>query len=331
MKRFPAFRIHVEGAETRAGIELLDLEQLSDGDVVIRVHYSSVNYKDALAGTGQARILRRSPLVGGIDLAGEVVHSSSTQFSPGEPVLVNGSGLSEVHDGGYAGYARVPVDWVVPLPAGLGLNEAMIVGTAGFTAALCIHLMQQNHQHPEAGPVLVTGASGGVGSFAVDLLGRLGYEVVAVTGTLGAREYLRKLGAHEVMDREDIETGGDMLEKARWAGAIDNVGGETLSSVVRSTRPWGNVVSVGIAGGTRFQLSTMPFIIRGVNLLGVSSSNCPQNLRRHIWERLGGDLRPGHIESIHAQTVHLKDLPDVFARLLNNGIMGRVLVEVSDR
>ncbi len=330
MKRFPAFRIHADEADTRAGIELVDLEQLSDGDVIIRVHYSSVNYKDALAGTGKARILRRSPLVGGIDLAGEVVMSSSNRFAPGDTVLVNGSGLSEVHDGGYAGYARVPADWIVPLPAKLNLDEAMIIGTAGFTAALCIHMMQQNHQLPEAGPVLVTGASGGVGSFAVHLLARLGYEVVAATGTPGADGYLRKLGAQEVIARDEVEIGRDLLGKARWAGAIDNVGGKTLSSVVRSTRPWGNVASVGIAGGSSFQLSTMPFIIRGVNLLGVSSSNCPQSLRRHIWERLGEDLRPGQIRSIHAQTVYLEDLPDVFTRLLNNEIRGRVLVKVLD-
>ena len=330
MERFSAFRIHAEGDETRAGVESVGLEQLSDGEVVIRVHYSSVNYKDALAGTGKAKILRRSPLVGGIDLAGKVVQSSSARFSRGDPVLVNGSGLSEVHDGGYAEYARIPADWVVPLPEGLSLSQAMIIGTAGFTAALCIHLMQENHQYAEAGPVVVTGASGGVGSFAIDLLHKLGYETVAATGSPGAHQYLQELGADTVVAREEIEVGRGVLEKARWAGAIDNVGGETLSHLVRTTKPWGNVVSVGIAGGTGFQLSTMPFIIRGVNLLGVSSSNCPQELRKHIWKRLGSDLRPRHLATIHAQTVRLGDLPSVFAKLLNNEIQGRVLVNVSN-
>ncbi len=328
MKKFSAFRIHMDGNVAHAGVEPLALEQLSEGDVVIRVHYSSVNYKDALAGTGQAKILRRSPLVGGIDLAGEVVESSSALFSPGDPVLVNGSGLSEVHDGGYAEYARIPADWVIPLPGGLSLSQAMIIGTAGFTAALCVHLMQQNHQQTGDGPVVVTGASGGVGSFAVDLLHKLGYEVMAVTGTPGAHDYLYGLGAGEVVDREKIKVGGGLLEKACWAGAIDSVGGETLSNLVRATKPWGNVVSVGIAGGIGFQLSAMPFIIRGVNLLGVSSSNCPQGLRKQIWQRLGDDLHPEHIAEIHTQTSDLEGLPDVFARLLNNKIQGRVLVKI---
>lgn len=328
MEKFSAFRIHADKSGTRAATESLALEQLSAGDVVIRVHYSSVNYKDALAATGKSRILRKSPLVGGIDLAGEVVQSSSPLFSQGDPVIVNGSGLSEVHDGGYAEYARVPADWIVPLPARLRLDQAMVIGTAGFTAALCIHLMQQNHQQAVDGPVVVTGASGGVGSFAIDLLHKLGHEVTAVTGSPQAHDYLHELGADQVVDRNWVESGGGMLEKARWAGAIDNVGGETLSCLVRATKPWGNVVSVGIAGGTGFHLSTMPFIIRGVNLLGVSSSNCPQDLRKQVWQRLGSDLYPEHISRIHAQTANLEDLSEVFEKLLNNEIRGRVLVRL---
>lgn len=328
MEKFSAFRIHADKSGTHAGTESLALEQLSAGDVVIRVHYSSVNYKDALAATGKSRILRKSPLVGGIDLAGEVVQSSSPLFSQGDPVIVNGSGLSEVHDGGYAEYARVPADWVVPLPARLRLDEAMVIGTAGFTAALCIHLMQQNHQQAVDGPIVVTGASGGVGSFAIDLLHKLGHEVTAVTGSVQAHDYLHELGADQVVGRDWVESGGGMLEKARWGGAIDNVGGETLSCLVRATQPWGNVVSVGIAGGVGFHLSTMPFIIRGVNLLGVSSSNCPQDLRKQIWQRLGSDLYPEQISRIHAQTVGLEGLPQVFGKLLNNEIRGRVLVRL---
>ena len=328
MEKFSAFRIHTGENGTRAGIEQLGMGQLSIGDVVIRVHYSSVNYKDALAATGKSKILRKSPLVGGIDLAGKVMESSSALFSQGDQVIVNGSGLGEVHDGGYAEYARVPAGWVVPLPAGLSLEQAMVIGTAGFTAALCIHLIQQNNQRAVDGPVVVTGASGGVGSFAVDLLHKLGYEVMAVTGSLGAYDYLYELGADKVVARDQVELGDGMLEKICWAGAIDNVGGETLSNLVRATKPWGNVVSVGIAGGTGFHLSTMPFIIRGVNLLGVSSSNCPQVLRKQIWWRLGNDLYPEHIARIHAQTSNLEDLPEVFEKLLNNEIQGRVLVKL---
>ncbi len=328
MKKFSAFRIHDDDKGSQAGVEQLNLEQLSDGDVVIRVHYSSVNYKDALAGTGTAKILRHSPLVGGIDLAGVVVESSNTQFKQGDKVIVNGSGLSEVHDGGYSEFARVPAEWVVPLPFGLSLSQSMIIGTAGFTAALSIHLMQQNNQKIEHGPIVVTGASGGVGSFAVDLLNKIGHEVIAVTGTQTAHEYLYELGAAKVIDREQLNVGEGLLEKIQWAGAIDNVGGETLSKLVRATKSWGNVASIGIAGGIKFELSTMPFIIRSVNLLGVSSSNCPQDLRKQIWQRLGEDLHPDHIAKIHSQTTKLDDLSNIFKRLLNNEIQGRILVEV---
>ncbi len=328
MKKFPAFRIHSDQKSTHAGIEQLSIDDLSEGDVVIHVKYSSVNYKDALAGTGKAKILRRSPLVGGIDLAGEVVESVSSNFIQGDQVIVNGSGLSEVHDGGYAEFARVPADWVVPLPAGLTLAQSMIIGTAGFTAALSIHLLQQNNQQVEDGPIVVTGASGGVGSFAIDLLHKLGYETIAVTGSKDAHDYLKELGASKVVSREKILIGNSVLEKTHWAGAIDNVGGDTLSALVRATKPWGNVVSVGMAGGVKFELSTMPFIIRGVNLLGVSSSNCPQPLRRQIWNRLGDDLHPDHIARINTQTASLENLPEIFEKLLNNETRGRVLVEI---
>lgn len=330
MKSFPAYRIYSDSEGTTARIEQLRIDELCEGDVIIRVQYSSINYKDALAGTGKAQILRRSPLVGGIDLAGEVVESASGDFAPGDQVLVNGSGLSETHDGGYAEFARVPADWVVPLPAGLSLNQSMIIGTAGFTAALCVHLLEQNNQQIDDGPIVVTGASGGVGSFAINILHKLGFETIAVTGKKNAHDYLYELGATKVVGREKIQIGDGVLEKTRWAGAIDNVGGNTLSTLVRATKPWGNVVSVGIAGGVKFELSTMPFIIRGVNLLGVSSSNCSQTLRKKIWNRLGDDLHPDQIAKIHSKTIKLEDLPITFEQLLNNEIQGRVLVEVSN-
>lgn len=328
MKNFSAFRIHSDPQNTRAGIEQLSIDDLCEGEVVIHVKYSSVNYKDALAGSGKAQILRRSPLVGGIDLAGEVVESSSSAFSQGDQVIVNGSGLSEVHDGGYAEFARIPADWVVPLPVGLSLAQSMIVGTAGFTAALSIYLLQQNNQQVEDGPIVVTGASGGVGSFSINLLHKLGYETIAVTGKKSAHQYLYDLGATKVVGREKIQIGEGVLEKTRWAGAIDNVGGDTLSALVRACKPWGNVVSVGIAGGVNFSLSAMPFIIRGVNLLGVSSSNCPQALRKEIWNRLGDDMHPDQIAKIKSQTAKLEDLPVIFEKLLSNEIQGRVLVEI---
>ncbi len=328
MKKFPAFRIHSDKDSTRAGIEQISLDQLSEGEVVIQVNYSSVNYKDALAGTGKAQILRRSQLVSGIDLAGTVVESSSADFINGDKVIVNGSGLSETHDGGYAEFARVPADWVVPLPAGLSLRQSMIIGTAGFTAALSVHLMQINNQAPENGPIVITGASGGVGSFAVNILHKLGYEVIAVSSTESAHEYLRELGASMVVGLNKLDIGDGVLEKTHWAGAIDNLGGDVLSKLIRATTPWGNVVSVGIAGGIKFDLSAMPFIIRGVNLLGVSSSNCPQELRKQIWRRLGDDLHPDQIAKIHSKSIKLSDLPETFEKLLSNEIRGRVLVEI---
>ena len=330
MKNFSAFRIYSDKQETRAGIEQLSINDLCEGDIVIKVKYSSINYKDALAGSGKAQILRRSPLVGGIDLAGEVVESASSNFSQGDQVLLNGSGLSETHDGGYAEFARVPADWVVPLPSGLSLNQSMIIGTAGFTAALCIHLLQKNDQQIDDGPIVVTGASGGVGSFAINILHKLGYETIAVTGKNTSHDYLYELGATKVVGRGKIEVGDGVLEKTRWAGAIDNVGGNTLSALVRATKAWGNVISVGIAGGMKFELTPMPFIIRGVNLLGVSSSNCPQPLRKEIWKRLGEDLHPDQIAKVHSKTVKLEELPHTFKQLLNNEIQGRVLVEVGN-
>ena len=329
MKKFSAFRIHNGKGSTRAGIEQIDLDQLAEGEVVIQVNYSSVNYKDALAGTGKAQILRHSPLVGGIDLAGTVVESSSADFINGDEVIVNGSGLSETHDGGYAEFARVPADWVVPLPPGLSLRQSMIIGTAGFTAALSVHLMQINNQATTDGPIVVTGASGGVGSFAVNILHKLGYEVIAITSTESAHDYLHELGASKVVGLDKLNIGDGVLEKTRWAGAIDNLGGDVLAKLIRATKSWGNVVSVGIASGIKFELSTMPFIIRGVNLLGVSSSNCPQDLRKQVWNRLGDDLHPDQIAKIHSKTIKLIDLSETFEQLLNNEIRGRILVEIT--
>ncbi len=325
---FRAFRIHADGQAHRAGIERLTLDELGPGEVLIEAHYSSVNYKDALAGTGRGKILRRSPLVGGIDVSGVVLSSEDPRLAPGERVLVTGCGLGEVHDGGYAEYLRVPGDWVIPLPARLGLFEAMAIGTAGFTAALALQRLEDNHQDPEMGSVLVTGASGGVGSLAIALLHQQGYRVSALSGKPRHADYLRGLGADEVLDRHALPMGRRPLEKARWGGAIDNVGGEVLDWITRTMRPWGNIAAVGMAGGTRLQTTVMPFILRGVSLLGISSANCPMRWRRRLWERLAGELYPRKLDAIVTETVALEGLPAVFTRMLEGRQVGRVVVKI---
>jgi len=328
MQSFRAFRIHADEDDYRAGIESLTLDDLTPGEVIIESHYSSINYKDALAGTGKGKILRRSPLVGGIDVSGVVVASEDSRFQPGARVLVTGCGLGEVHDGGYAERMRVPADWVVPLPNGLDLFEAMAIGTAGFTAALAIQRMEDNHQAEQHGPILVTGATGGVGSLAVDILSTMGYEVTALTGKSASKDYLEALGATEVVNRHELQMGSHALEKAQWGGAIDNVGGNILSWITRTIRPWGNIVSIGMAAGAGLDTTVMPFILRGISLIGVSSSNCPLPWRIPIWERLATDLRPRHLDKIVAETVTLEQLNEVFAAMLAGKIQGRIVVQV---
>jgi acrylyl-CoA reductase (NADPH) len=330
MHNFQAFRIHDEGGKTRAGIETINLSELSSGDVVIEAHYSSVNYKDALAGTGRGKILRRSPLIGGIDVSGVVASSEGKRFKAGDAVLVTGCGLSEVHDGGYAEYVRVPADWVIPLPQALDPFRAMAIGTAGFTAALAIKRLQENHQSPELGPILVTGATGGVGSFAIDMLSTLGFEVVALSGKSEAVPYLTSLGASRIVNRHNLEMGTQPLEKTQWGGAIDNVGGDILAWLTRTVSPWGNIVSIGLARGVKLETTVMPFILRGVGLLGVSSSNCPLPWREPLWQRLGSDLKPRHLDKIVSETVTLQQLPDVFERMLAGQTRGRVVVSLRD-
>ena len=328
VNRFNAFRIHAAKQFERAGIEQLTLEDLSAGDVVIKVHYSSVNYKDALAGTGKGKILRASPLNGGIDLAGEVVSSESNEFHVGQQVLVNGSGLSEVHDGGYSEYARVPATWVVPMPSGLNSKSAMILGTAGFTAALAVRRLQDNHQSPEQGPILVTGASGGVGSFAIQLLSQLGFEVVAMSGKPQQHDYLKSLGASHVVDRDVVVVDQISLHKGQWGGAIDNLGGAALSWLTKSVKPWGNIISIGMASGPELATTTMPFILRGVSLIGVTSSACPQNLRKQVWQSLGAELMPNNIDQVCTGEVELEDLHGVFEKLLSGKSVGRYIVRL---
>ena len=288
---FRAFRIHSEDGRIAARFEDLGLADLSPGEVVIRVSHSGINYKDALAATGAGRILRRYPLVGGIDLAGIVESSADPRFHAGEEVLVTGCALSETHDGGYAEVARVKGDWVIPLPAGMNAFDVMALGTAGFTAALAIHRMEMNGQSPEGGAIVVTGASGGVGSVAVDMLATRGYRVIAVSGKSAAVPYLKELGAAEVLARQEIDLGSRALETARFGGAIDNLGGEILTWLTRTVDFWGNIASIGLAQGPELKTTVMPFILRGVSLLGINSSATPRAWRLKVWERIGTDLR----------------------------------------
>ena len=326
---FRAFRIHADKQDTRAGIEQLQIDDLTPGEVLIRVQYSSINYKDALAATGRGRILRRSPLVGGIDAAGTVVESADPTFVTGQRVLITGCGLSETRDGGYAEYVRAPADCVVPLPDSLSLRDAMLVGTAGFTAALAIHRMEENHQRPALGPVAVTGANGGVGHVAIDLLAARGYAVCAFTSRIEHADALRALGAEEVRPVDSLLGNAAPLARAEWGGAIDALGGEPLSALIRQTVDYGNVAAIGLAASHELPVTVMPFILRGVSLLGISSANCPAPLRRTVWRRLGDDLRPRHLEQMHARTVTLEELPGACEDLLERRVVGRVLVAIA--
>ena len=327
-KTFTAFRIHEVERQIVARFEQLKLEELMPGEVVVRVQYSSVNYKDALAATGKGKILRRFPLVGGIDLAGTVVSSTDKRYRKGQKVLVTGSGLGEEHDGGYAQYARVKGEWVIPMPRGYTPQSAMMIGTAGFTAALAIHRMEHNGTHPKGGPVLVTGATGGVGSLAVNMLAKRGYEVVAVTGKKESQGYLKQLGASSILLRSEIDYGSRPLERIQWQGAIDNVGGDMLAWLTRSVGWWGNIASIGLAGGHGLNTTVMPFILRGVNLLGINSMATPRALRLKVWARLAKDLKPSKLTLIAGETVSFDQLPGVFPKVLEGRHRGRVLVRI---
>ena len=328
MNRFKAFRIHSEGGRIVARFEQLRLDDLAQGEVVIRVSHSSINYKDALAATGAGKILRRYPLVGGIDLAGVVESSTDPRYAPGAQVLVTGCGLSETHDGGYAQYARVPGDWVIPMPQGLDAHTAMGIGTAGFTAALAIHRMEQNGQVPSGGPVAVTGATGGVGSIAIDMLGARGYRVVAVSGKASAAPYLKELGASEVLDRKEIDPGSRPLENARFGGAIDSLGGEVLTWLTRTVDFWGNIASIGLAASPELRTTVMPFILRGVAILGINSSATRREWRLAVWKRIATDLRPRHLGQIVTRTIGFDELPQAFPRYLEGGVTGRTVVRI---
>lgn len=326
---FPAFRVFEENGAVRGRVVSATLDELSPGDVVIKAAYSSVNYKDALAATGTGKIVRRFPLIAGIDVSGTVESSTDARFTPGDDVLVTGYDLGVAHDGGYAGRVRVPGDWVVPLPRGLTLFEAMAIGTAGFTAALSVVDMERNGLAPAAGPVIVTGATGGVGSVAVQILAARGYRVTALTGKDGEHPYLRSLGATEVLSRNGLDRGTRPLEKATWAGAVDAVGGDTLAWLTTTMMYNGCIAATGLTGGTHLQTTVLPFILRAVKLLGIESVMCAMETRRDVWRRLGSDLRPAALKTI-AREIGMEALPDAFTTLLKGAARGRFVVSVGE-
>jgi NADPH2:quinone reductase len=328
VQRFRAFRIYNEDGRIAGRMAELALDDLAPGEVVFRNEYSGVNYKDALAATGSGgKIIRKYPLVGGIDAAGIVIGSTDSRFAPGDAVVCTSYDMGVAHDGGYSQVCRVPADWCVPLPAGLTAFEAMALGTAGYTAALAVVLLELNGLAPAGGRVLVNGATGGVSTLAIDMLSKCGYAVTAMTGKSDAREFLMKLGAAEVIARPEAEATPRALEKSLWAAAFDAVGGAQLAWLIRTMQQHGLIASYGNAGGIELHTTVLPFILRGVRLIGVDSAATPMALRRRVWERLAGDLKPRHLDTI-AHVITLEELPLAFERVLNAQHRGRAVVKL---
>ncbi|MFC1695282.1 YhdH/YhfP family quinone oxidoreductase [Pseudomonadota bacterium] len=327
---FRAFRIHDDEDGYRSGLENISLGDLSEGEVTIQVAWSGINFKDALAATGKGKILRHYPLTGGIDVAGVVVESSCDQVAVGDRVLANGSGLSETRDGGYSEYLRLSSDIVVPLPETLSMREAMGLGTAGFTAAMSLYRMEANGQEPGMGPILVTGASGGVGTVAINLLTAAGYETHAITGKVEEFDWLEHLGARQCISRHDLHWGQKPLEKASWAGCIDSVGGDMLAGISRVIDLWGNIACCGMAGGHALNTTVFPLILRGVSFLGISSSNCPIEMRRKLWNRLGHEWKPPLLGEIINREVTLDTMDVVFNDMMEGRSLGRTVVKIAD-
>ncbi|MGK2927196.1 MAG: oxidoreductase [Lysobacterales bacterium] len=326
--RFRAYRVRNDDEGYRGGVESVSLDELSDGDVTVRVSYSGINYKDALAGTGKGKIMRSYPMVGGIDVAGTVISSAAERFAAGDEVLVTGAGLSETRDGGFAEYLRLDSKWMIPLPQGLSALEAMTIGTAGFTAALSLYRMEISGQRPEQGPIVVTGATGGVGSVAIDILSNAGYEVHAISGKEEHFGWLAALGAEECISRHELEWSGKPLDSARWAGAIDCVGGDMLAGICAAIKPWGNVAACGLAGGIGLKTTVMPFIIRGVSLIGIDSPLCPYPIREAVWAKLAGAWKPRQLDLIRNRVVGLDDLNGIFGDMLEGNSLGRIVVKL---
>ncbi len=329
MERFKAYRIFNENNKIEGHVTDLGVDDLMPGEVVFKNAYSSVNYKDALAATGVGgKVIRKYPLVGGIDAAGVVLSSSDARFKPGDEVICTSYDFGVAHDGGFAQVCRVPADWVVPLPQGLSSFEAMVLGTAGYTAGLAVELLELNGLAPSNGKVLVNGATGGVASLAIDMLAGKGYNVTALTGKDSEHTFLQKLGAQEVLARGALDMGTRPLEKPLWAAAFDSVGGEQLGWLTRTMNPHGLIASFGNAGGIELKTNVLPFILRGVRLIGVDSAATPMPLRRKVWQRLATDLKPRHLADI-ANTITLNDLGVYFDKMFKGAIRGRAVVRVS--
>ncbi|MBK6358071.1 MAG: oxidoreductase [Betaproteobacteria bacterium] len=329
MDSFKALLIEERDGKVSSGFVRMDESQLDAGTVTIKVAYSSINYKDALAATGAGKIIRRFPCVGGIDLSGTVIESADARFRPGDQVIATSFDIGVAHHGGYAEMARVPGDWVVPLPEGLSLYDAMALGTAGFTAALGIVRMEENGLRPSKGPVIVTGATGGVGSLAVDMLARIGYHVVALTGKESEADYLRGLGAAEVLLRQNLDLSKIRpLDRARWAGAVDNLGGDVLAWIASTMEQGGTIASIGLAASMSLNTTVAPFILRGVSLLGVDSGYIREPYRSGVWQRLASDLRPPHLSAM-SRRIPFDDLPATFGEYIAGRAKGRVVVEVA--
>lgn len=329
MDSFKALLIEERDGKVGNAFVQMNESQLDAGEVTIRVAYSSINYKDALAATGAGKIIRRFPCVGGIDLSGTVIASSDARFKPGDPVIATSFDIGVAHHGGYAEVARVPGDWVVPLPAGLSLYDAMALGTAGFTAALGIVRMEENGLRPGKGPVIVTGSTGGVGSLAVDMLAKVGYHVVALTGKESEKDYLLSLGAAEVLMRQSLDLSKIRpLDRGRWAGAVDNLGGDVLAWIASTMEQGGTIASIGLAASHTLNTTVMPFILRGVSLLGVDSGYIREPYRSGVWQRLATDLRPPHLDAM-SRRIPFDALPAMFDEYIAGRAKGRVVVDIA--
>lgn len=325
---FQAYRIHNDASGYRAGIESIGVDDLSPGELVVKAAWSSVNYKDALAGTGKGKILRKFPLNGGIDVAGRVVASADPGFREGDSVVCVGAGLSETRDGGFAEYVRLEARSTTHLPDGLSLRESMIYGTAGFTAGLALFRMRENRQRPALGPIAVTGATGGVGMVAVGAFARAGFEVHAITGKPQHAEFLKHVGAAQVLDRHDLALGSRPLESVRFGGAVDNAGGAMLAGLVACTRSNGNVASIGLVADPKLAMTVMPFILRGVSLLGIGSVVVEPDVRDEVWRHLASDWKPQHLDEICAREITLDALPGTFDAVLAGESFKRVIVRI---
>ena len=325
---FKGILIEKDDSGYRAAVQELDENQLPEGDVMVRVSHSTLNYKDGLAITGRGPVVRKFPLVPGIDLVGTVEQTSNPSYKVGDQVVLNGWGVGESHWGGLAQKARLKGDWLVPLPAAFSSKQAMAIGTAGYTAMLCVMALERHGVTPEKGEILVTGAAGGVGSVAVAILSKLGYTVVGVTGRSEEREFLMGLGASEVLERSAFSAPGKPLGRERWAGAVDVVGSHTLANVCATTRYGGVVTACGLAGGMDLPASVAPFILRGVTLAGVDSVMAPRDLRLQAWQRLTTDLDLAKLGQI-AKEIGLNDVVDMASKLLNGQVRGRVIVDVN--